>query len=427
RGGGVSNRPTSIRCQRIELDRQGKPFAMWADDSVGTWEVYLRQWNGMAWVGVGGSDADGGLSRGTGVDGSSGYYSCPGHLGFDSQNRPYVVWMNYDGNLQSVHVRRWSGGTWEELGGSASGTGISAGQFAYWPKIVIDVFDRVTVMWTRGSGLYARRWEGSAWAELAGSASGAGIAGPSAMVYIFSAAPGPDGAPYVAWMDERSAGPGSEIRLLSWTGSVWQGLGSSNADGGITGASSYVTYPSVADDGSGRPAVAWHQDEPDGGTSVHLTRWNGSSWSPLPSPTASGSRPVLAVNPAGELYLLWEERIPNGTTPRLAQWTSDGWEDCPLGFVDTGRSTWPALALGPDGQAAVSWFEEVTPGVLQAYVVANLAPWVDAGSAVDAGDGGTSTVPRAYRVGCDCSQGAGAVPFVLLAMLVFFSRRQRSS
>ncbi|MFZ5471250.1 MAG: hypothetical protein ACOZIN_17645, partial [Myxococcota bacterium] len=42
RGGGVSNRPTSIRCQRIELDRQGKPFAMWADDSVGTWEVYLR-------------------------------------------------------------------------------------------------------------------------------------------------------------------------------------------------------------------------------------------------------------------------------------------------------------------------------------------------------------------------------------------------
>lgn len=438
-GGGVTARPVTTRCQRVAFDRMGTPTVMWGDSSTGAPEVYWRQWSGQAWVGLGGSDVDGGLSRHSGVADSSGYHSCPGHVAFDSLNRPNAVWMNYDGNEQYVYLRRFNNGLWEELGGSASGTGLSDTAGGYWPTIGIDALDRIAVFWTEGPRLLGLQWSGSAWTEMAGSGSIPGIAGPAANVYIHSSDTRPSGNQYVAWSDlRRPSNP--EIRLLQWNGTAWTGLGNSNADGGLAAGD----RPSVVDDGSGRPFMTWAAPLSDGGTVIQAARWNGVSWVNFPPPTMSGQNVGSAIDRNGEIFSIYEELIPAGTAVRLVHWTGTVWENCPLGFSDTGGSTWPAVALGPNNEIAVSWSEEVSPGNYQGYVLVNLLPdagadagpgvvAADAGDAGDTGDAGANPdggdggiAPKAYTVGCGCS-GDSTMPaalgaFAVLAILLWGGR-----
>jgi hypothetical protein len=80
-----------------------------------------------------------------------------------------------------IYLKRWNGSAWEEIGGSASGGGVSAGPArSREPSLRLDSADRPAVSWTEetpsGARIYFRRSTGTAWEELAGPASGSGIA-----------------------------------------------------------------------------------------------------------------------------------------------------------------------------------------------------------------------------------------------------------
>lgn len=403
--GGVSASSTSVLCQRVEVDRQSTPFALWADTSSGKREVYLRRWDGTAWTGLDGSDVDGGLSGGRGANGMG--LSCLGEVAFDSLNRPHVAWSNYDGTLQSTYLARFNGTRWEELAGSASGGGLSGGQLrAFWPQLTIDALDQLTVSWTSGPQLYARRWNGTQWLELAGSAT-KGIANAPALVSGHSAAAGPPGQSTVAWEDLRNGVAAPEVHLLRWDGAAWTGLGPSDGAGGLGPGGK----PSVVTDPMDQPIAAWEADPGDGGLVIRAARWNGAAWLPLDSPPLAGGKPQLALHPDGELYLAYEQESPAGTAVRLAHYSNSTWQDCPLGLPETGRQSWPELAIGPDGQFVLGWFEEVQPGQLQSYLVRSQPP--------------TPPTPPApshfFPVGCGCST-PGFSP--LLGLLLVLWRRR---
>src|SRR5258706_9510061 len=72
--------------------------------------------------------------------------------------------------------------TWGELGGSATGDGVSIGEVGYTPSLSVDFSGRPTVAWMGGQGnardmgwYHLRRWSATAWVELDGSATAGGI------------------------------------------------------------------------------------------------------------------------------------------------------------------------------------------------------------------------------------------------------------
>jgi hypothetical protein len=188
----------------------------WQDNSSGNYEIYVKKWNGSSWVDIGaGSSSSGGISN------SAGDAALPSIV-LDSSNNPYVVW--YDDNIgwpnYEVYVKHWDGGAWVELNGSATGGGISNNSgHSYYAVMALDTSNKPVVAWmddTNGNWeIYIKRWNGSAWVEIGtGSASGGGISNNNGSSEEPALALDSSGNPVVAWDDNTSGD--YEIYLKRW-------------------------------------------------------------------------------------------------------------------------------------------------------------------------------------------------------------------
>jgi len=192
-GGGISNTPYGDSYYpAIAIDPNGTPYVVWQETQIDDAHIYIRRWNGSAWVEIGPESAsNGGISKGSA-------YSFQPALAIAEDNTPYVAWEEY---LDGIYVLHWNGNEWKEVGsGSASGTGISQG-FGTLASIAIDSNHHPYVVWTsNNSAVYARRWNGSSWEEIGnGSASAEGIDDTDVYVTSPSVTVSPDGIPYVTW------------------------------------------------------------------------------------------------------------------------------------------------------------------------------------------------------------------------------------
>lgn len=156
-------------------------------------EVMVGKWNGSTMVGLGGANSNGGLSRSQGV--SSDFAS----VAVDRSGNTIVAW-NENG---SVYVRRFNGTQWLELGGSASGNGLGRGGS---PQVTVDSEGRPIVAWTtsgtgpRDNSLLVKRWNGSQWEAFAESGSAFGITPELASEGLSDLAVTAQGEPVVAWI-----------------------------------------------------------------------------------------------------------------------------------------------------------------------------------------------------------------------------------
>jgi hypothetical protein len=171
--GGLSRTPGPSFRPSVAVDRGGRPVVAWRDDTSGNAEIYLRRWDGAAWVEVGGSATAGGIS------GDSALSAEPA-LALDGQDRPVVAWFEESSGQYAIRLRRWTGTRWEDLG-----EGLSAGSVrSVNPTLALDAVGNPVVCWhgfPPGAGaaarreVYLRRWSGAAWTDLGGSGSGGGV------------------------------------------------------------------------------------------------------------------------------------------------------------------------------------------------------------------------------------------------------------
>ncbi|MGE5181749.1 MAG: hypothetical protein ACM31C_06790 [Acidobacteriota bacterium] len=261
-----------------------QPVVAWEDTSPGQAEIYLEQWNGSAWVELGGSATGGGVSA------TSGGNSQEPAVALQPNGDPVVAWIEQatGGGIEQVFLKRWNGTAWEELGGSATGGGVSqaaAGNIgAQDVSIAVDSAGRIYVAWkfaeTPGNvccnlWVYVSRWNGSAWEELASSASGTGINGTadgSAPTIRIDTSD----RPVVAWNQEISSG--CWVWLRRWSGSAWDELASSASGNGLSGAMGGAADPALAIDHAGNPVALWALDS---ATAFDAVRFNGTSWDTL--------------------------------------------------------------------------------------------------------------------------------------------------
>src|SRR5262249_23634892 len=90
-----------------------------------------------------------------------------------------VAWLDTAARPPHAHVKRFSGGAWSALGaGAAGGTGVSGSATPVTDLAVATDGTKVAVSWSQAAGgareIYLREYNGS-WSELGGSATGGGV------------------------------------------------------------------------------------------------------------------------------------------------------------------------------------------------------------------------------------------------------------
>jgi hypothetical protein len=270
-GEGISNDDRSAAdFPAVAVDREGRPYVAWADfDAADVLQVYVAHWSGAQWQALDGAGSDPVVSRSShGADTPT--------LALDSAGAPTVAWSectvpDADGcALYQIYAKRWVAGGWIELGGSASGLGVSATSgLSLFPALALDAAAQPAVAWTEwtttGRFTFLRRWSASAaaWQELGGSASGTGVGGilaPRAPIPIAAHVPAltVDGLDriWVAWTDATSGT--YEIYLERWSGTAWHEVGASATGGGVSNSSAPSIRPALAARGH-RGCVAWSE------------------------------------------------------------------------------------------------------------------------------------------------------------------------
>jgi hypothetical protein len=210
-GGGISNTPFLSAYPSLAIAPDGTPYVAWEDDPpmAAALNIYIRRWDGSAWIEVGtGSASDLGISQdyweyseqpsvAVAPDGTPfvAWHTTRAAAPLDLE----------------VYIRSWNGTAWVEVGaGSASGRGVSNTPYlSVSPSLAIAPDGTPYVAWYDSSGgnyeIYVKHWNGLTWQEMgAGSASGGGISDDGASSALPSTAVAPDGSLYVAWNDESS-------------------------------------------------------------------------------------------------------------------------------------------------------------------------------------------------------------------------------
>jgi hypothetical protein len=245
-GAGISNSSKPSRNPAIALDALGLPWVAWTE-TVGTNEnIYLRRWSGAAWVDAGQSGSGEGISLSPVLAATNPalVFDREGApLVAWEQKTGFADPSEGGGAIVEIYVRRWDGESWTEIGGSASGGGASGLKIGLCknPILAVDLANRPVVAWTREyespSEVYLCRWSGSAWLELGGSASGFGVSGSrtGAIGELWSHAAGLafdlQGHPIVTWTEGDFQT--YQVRASRWTGSTWDGIEGTDSDAGM--------------------------------------------------------------------------------------------------------------------------------------------------------------------------------------------------
>jgi hypothetical protein len=287
-GRGVSDTFGPALAPSIQIDPAGHPVVAWQDLTSGNYEIYLKRWNGTTWEELENSAKQGGVSQtltGLSVDPT---------VALEKNGNPVIAWEERFGNNSDVYTRRLNAGRrgnkWEDVGGKSGfhgGMGGKVGRSAF-PSMVLDGRDRPVIAWQDSlSGpfqIFLRTWSGSRWEELGGSAGGSGISRAKTSAVAASVALDSAGQPIVAWQQE--SGDHTAIYVSRWDGKRWGGLGGSMTGEGISVGLPGGQLPSLAVDGGGGAMVAF-QSGPPGHQRIYLRRWTGSVWEARPG-TADG-------------------------------------------------------------------------------------------------------------------------------------------
>lgn len=383
-GGGISDNSGTSQSAAMAAGPNNRLYVAWSDDSSGDAEIYLRRWDGSNWSDLGGSAGGGGISNNSGA-------SLWPAVAVDSDGNPWVAWHDASAGDTEIYVRRWTGAAWEPVGnGSAEGGGISnnAGSSAY-VALEIAANGQAYAVWMDSSAgnqeVYARRWNGSAWEGLAGSASGGGISNtptrsgrPAIALY--------DNLPTVAWAETETVG---DIYVRRFDGTAWVELGEHSAsNGGVSNTPGVSQYAAIGYSAAGKPFVAWYDYTP-GQPEIYAATLEGVQWVAAGTGATSGGgisntgntsvEPALAVQ-GGAPYVVWQETTNSDAEVYIRRLAGDNWVEVGNGSAsgggisdNSGDSQYAALAFDGQGRLYVAWADD-SSGDFEIYVLVNPTP-----------------------------------------------------
>ena len=246
----------------MTLDDSGAPLIAWEVYAVvAGGAVHVRRWNGATWEELDSSGTGAGIAMGSAT------LVTVASIG----PRIVVAWQEERGGASDIVLRSWAGATsWTEVGGSFQ-TSISAtSTSSSRAHVAIDSMDRPSVLWQEetaaGTRAYLRTWSGSTWEELSGSASGDGVFPSHVPVQSARFALDPGGRPVVAWASQSASGP-LQVYVARWEDPSWVLLG--DPDAGISRTPGESQYPNISITPDGTLHVGWEEQLSPGNVEIY--------------------------------------------------------------------------------------------------------------------------------------------------------------
>jgi hypothetical protein len=304
--------------------------------------------------------------------------------------QPWVAWVGGpeggSTGSQQVHVKRWTGTTWELVGGPLNANPASQAKS---PKIV-DVGGVAYVAWAEvndgsgGNGIRVSRWNAvtSSWVAVGGSLLDAGA---GFVDYVELAAIG--GEPYVTWAQDLGGTEASKVVVKRFTAGAWQEVGT---PGALLSSTTPMVYPQLTGIG-GTPYLVF-VDVSDGfGYPIRVARFTAGSWA-LVGGTQEGTEVDAGVGAApqitaidGQPAVLWYDvshgTMFEGSFLRMTRWNGTTWVDVGPPLQDPAPMFGgPPAVVTIDDTPYAAWVTGSGTGELTtAYF--DGSTWVDTGAA----------------------------------------------
>jgi hypothetical protein len=145
----------------LALENTNKPVIAWTDFAGGGVSgIRVSRWTSSGWEFLG-QRVEANTQPSTVTDNPS--------LLLEAGETPIIAWSESDGNTANIHVRRWASGNWESLGGPLSA--LPGKTPASHPILQMDASRNLFIMWEEANEngalrAYIRRWAGGSWEEL---------------------------------------------------------------------------------------------------------------------------------------------------------------------------------------------------------------------------------------------------------------------
>ncbi len=309
---GASLRPS------ITLGAGGEPAVAWTVVNGSSSDIFVAQYNPTDNNNTGGWDALGGSLGAGGISGTGA--ADDAHI-VDTTSGLVVAYEDRSSGAENVYVERFNGSSWVSLGtGASSGTGVSKSATDVQGVTISASGANVAVAWTETVGgtsqIYLSEYNGVTWGQLGGSASGNGLSDSTAEAVAPSLAF--DGSSlFAAWQDNRSGA--DEIYVARWNGTAWVAAGTgADSGGGVSDTGGMATSPELAAN-DGQLYLLWLDNRVanfSGNTiAPYVKQWNGSafvedvvgdaSYRGIGDATGAPTTPVLAVDPSGNPFAAW--------------------------------------------------------------------------------------------------------------------------
>ena len=265
--GGSLNVNTAQHAQVPSIAFNGvTPYVTWQEVSSPTInQIYVKHWNGAAWIQDGGS-----LNADVSKDAIS------PDIVFNGTT-PYVTWHEMNGaGIYQVYVKHWNGVSWVQDGGSLN---VDLTKSAGASKIVFNgTIPYVSWIEFNASGvsqIYVKHWNGVSWVQDGGSLNidPAQNAGQTIASGVLPPGISINGTiPYVTWFEVNASGV-TQIYVKHWNGVSWiQNGGSLNMDFSKSAYNSRIAFYGIT------PYVTWYESNAAGNNQLYVKHWNGVSW-----------------------------------------------------------------------------------------------------------------------------------------------------
>jgi hypothetical protein len=294
----------------IATDGDGNIVIAWYEqDASSQNRVYVKRWTGSTWEQLGGE-------LNTQADSSADYPS----LAIDYQNRPVVAWHETDTAFNStVNLKFWTGTTWEQVGGGHGGATVQVddGEF---PSLAIQPDNTPVVAYAKNADIFVKFWNGSLWQnwDNAGALDEASPQNASRPSLVLQ----PNGTtltPFVAFEElENSSQPSNNIYVKYYDPAVaaWRDVDEVNDELDIDVARE-AGNPNLSLS-TGKVIVAWEESN-GADRDIHVKVLNGNVWEDV-------GNDDFGAQDSSEPVLLPDNKFgaPNFTRPAIVWRGSDG-------------------------------------------------------------------------------------------------------
>jgi len=337
----------------------GTPYVAWSETNGTAYQIYVKHWNGAAWV----QDS---TSLNVNTNQTATTPSLKLYNGV-----PYIAWAEINGSTGHIYEKHWNGSGWQSDGNSLN---VNSNQAVSNPSLAI--YNGIPyVGWSESNGtamqIYIKHWNGANW--IADGSSLNIDASKNASVPWLAL---DEGTPYMAWEEYNSAN-GYDLVHVKYRNywSVWV----KNGD--------YVSnIPAYSDES---PSLAIYNHLPyivsrrifhgiSGGTlpppSIYMMYWDGSAWQADGGSLNINSSPssfIGALNPCltisnGTPYVVWAEAVGVGGKSTVyynrifekhwngTNWSQDGTASLNINSLQNANN--PSLAVY-NGTPYVAWSE----------------------------------------------------------------------